>query len=52
MISLIMRGVPPRAPRLKAPATTRLRAKSYAIIAALGAICGLDKKFKSMISIF
>ncbi len=38
--SLFLRGVPPRAPRLKAP-STRTRAKSCAIIAALGDICGL-----------
>ena len=37
---LFLRGVPPRAPRLKAP-STRTRAKSCAIIAALGEICGL-----------
>ena len=36
--SLFLRGVPPRAPRLKAP-STRTRAKSCAIIAALGEIC-------------
>ncbi len=38
-----MRGVPPRAPRLKAPASTRTRAKSCAIIAVLGEICGLAR---------
>ena len=41
MLILVMRGAPPRAPRLKAPASTRTREKSCAIIAALGAICGL-----------
>ncbi len=35
--SLFMRGVPPRAPRLKAP-STRTRVKSCAIIAALDEI--------------
>ena len=38
--ALFLRGVPPRAPRLKAP-STRTRAKSCAIIAALGEICVL-----------
>ena len=38
---LFMRGVPPRAPRLRALARTRTGAKSGAIFAALGEICGL-----------
>ena len=38
---LFMRGVPPRAPRLRALASTRTGAKSGAIFAALGEICGL-----------
>ena len=38
--AVFLRGVPPRAPRLKAPSTPT-RAKSCAIIAALGEICGL-----------
>ena len=37
---LFLRGLPPRAPRLKAP-STRTRAKSCAIIAALDEISGL-----------
>ena len=37
---VFMRGVPPRAPRLKAP-STRTRAKSCAMIAALDEISGL-----------
>ena len=38
--AVFLRGVPPRAPRLKAP-STRTRAKSCAIIAALDEISGL-----------
>ena len=45
---LFLRGVPPRAPRLKAP-STRTRAKSCAIIAALGEICGLARNCRGCI---
>ena len=41
-ILLFMRGVPPRAPRLRALTSTRTGAKSGAIFAALGEKCGLD----------
>ena len=44
--AVFLRGVPPRAPRLKAP-STRTRAKSCAIIAVLGEICGLTAARRS-----
>ena len=44
--AVFLRGVPPRAPRLKAP-STRTRAKSCAIIAALDEISGLVAQLNS-----